>query len=128
MCIRDRGDGLVEIGRHAHRFLAGHGIGHEQRLDRLHTGLDVFDLAHHHLIDVEAAGRIEDNRRRAAGGGLLDAVGADRDRVGVRPFAIDGDIELLAQCLQLVDGRRAIDVGGDQERPPACLLYTSRCV
>ena len=37
------------------------------------------------------------------------------DGVGVRGFAIDGYTQLLAEGHELVDGSRALEVGGDEE-------------
>ena len=53
--------------------------------------------------------------------GMGDGVLADGDGVGPlppgrRPFAVDGDAELLAERLELLDGGRALQVGGDQQR------------
>ena len=44
------------------------------------------------------------------------------DRVGSRRLGVDGHVQLLAERLQLLDGRGAVDVGGHQQRvlPGAC--------
>ena len=52
---------LVEFLRHIDRVLAGHGVGHEQDLAGLHGALDLLELVHELLIDMQAAGRIQDD-------------------------------------------------------------------
>ena len=39
----------------------------------------------------------------------------------VGALVVDRDVDLLAERLQLVDGGRAVDVGGDQQRVAPCL-------
>ena len=57
----------------------------------------------------------------ARGFGLLDGVLANGDRI-VRPlFGVDRDADLLAQHLQLMHGRRALQVRGHEHRLAAAL-------
>ena len=53
---------------------------------------------------------------RFADGGL-----ADGDRILLRAIGVDGDVELLAEHVQLVDGGGALQVGGDEQRLAAAL-------
>ena len=53
--------------------------------------------------------------------GFGDAFANDPHRIA-RAALENGKIDLLAQRLQLVDRRRAIDVGGNQQRTPPLLL------
>ena len=106
-------DPVVERLGHADRFLASHGVGHEQDLGRLHAVADIDQLLHQAVVDLEAAGGVDDDRVVAALAGIAQRVGGDVDRVLAGAFLIDGNADLLAQRLQLVDGGRAIDIGGD---------------
>ena len=58
-------DGLVEVVRDAHRFLTGHGIGHQQHFTRLHPPANADDLLHHALVDVQAARRVQYDDRQS---------------------------------------------------------------
>ena len=58
-------DGLVEVVRDAHRFLTGHGIGHQQHFTRLHPPANADDLLHHALVNVQAACRIQYDDRQS---------------------------------------------------------------
>ena len=49
-------------GRAIDRVLPGHGVDHEKDLVRLGRGDDLGDLGHHRLVDVKAAGRVDDER------------------------------------------------------------------
>ena len=53
---------VVERLGDADRFLAGHGVGHEQDLGRIDLVLDVDELLHHRLVDLQAAGGVDDDR------------------------------------------------------------------
>ena len=44
-----------------HGFLARHGVRHEQDLVGLHPGLDLPELVHERLVDLEPARGIEDH-------------------------------------------------------------------
>ena len=102
-------------------LLAGHRVDDEQRLDRLDGRVDRGDLGHQRLVDREAAGGVEDDdvahRRRAASTpwrAMSTTRRADRG-------AVDRDVELLAERLELVGGGRSVRVGGDEQRPAALL-------
>src|SRR6185437_17180029 len=64
-----------------------------------------------------------DNHDAVAGTlGLLDAGLGDVDDVLRGAVGVHGDIELLAEGLELVDGGRAVDVAGDETRRPILAL------
>ena len=50
---------------------------------------------------------------------------ADDDRVFLRPVGVDRNAKLLADDVQLVDGRGPLQVGGDQQRRAARVLEQS---
>ena len=71
---------------------------------------------------MQPAGRVEDHDvgallLRFAHGRL-----ADGDGIFLRAVGVDRDFELLAEHVQLVDGRGALQVGGHEQRPAAALL------
>jgi hypothetical protein len=102
-------------------LLAGHGIDHEKRLDRLDRGIDRSDLGHQGLVDAETARGVEDDHvADLAARGLHALTGDVRDGRADRR-AVDRDVELLAEGLELIGGRRAIRVRGDEERPAPLL-------
>ena len=53
---------------------------------------------------------------RPLSAGPLHAVLGDVHRVGLGALVVDRHAQLLAQGLELVDGRRAVDVAGHQRR------------
>ena len=57
---------MVERLRHANRILAGHGVDHQQRLGRRHRARDADQLVHHRLVDMQAAGGVEDDVDKSA--------------------------------------------------------------
>src|SRR2546430_9320705 len=107
--------GLVEAVGHRHRVLARHRVDDEQHVVRLDRRADLLELVEHRLVDVQASGRVEDQRREPSLGGRLEGGAADLDR---RPAGVadDGDVHLGAERLELVLGGGAIDVGGGEDR------------
>ncbi len=87
--------------------------------------LDVGQLLHQRLVDREAAGGVVDDdvalaclrpRRRPAVQMSSGVAAGDVE---------DGDVELLAEHLELLDGGGALHVGGDEERLLALLLQVA---
>ena len=114
-------DVLAELVGGVDGVLAGHGVDHEEHVVRLHGVADAHQLAHELFVDVQTAGSVDD-RHVAVLARELDAVAGDVDRVRDRARRVHGHVDALAQRLQLVDGRRAIHVGGDEHRRLAVLL------
>ena len=71
---------------------------------------------------MQSARSIKDHQVAAQFLGLDQRVLADVHRIHVRGGRIHGNVELLGQRVQLVDGRRAVDVRRDQIRLLAVLL------
>ena len=51
----------VEALRDLHRVLAGHAVGDEQDLVRLDRRLEALELGHHRVVDLQAAGGIDEH-------------------------------------------------------------------
>ncbi len=116
-------DPLVEGLRDGNRFLARHRVEHEQDVRGLGRLAHSRELFHQRLVDVQPPRRVEDDDVAALLLRLLDAVG---DRLnGVRPRE-DGNLELLSELLELVDGGRALQVGGDEGRRMPFLAQEQR--
>ena len=118
-------EALVEDLGDRGRFLTRHRVRDEEDLARLRLGLDALELRHEIVVDLQAARRVDDDGRNAETLGFGDAVLGDRDRI-VGRLAVDRQIDLLAERLQLRDRGRPVDVGGDEQRPPSLLFEPKR--
>ena len=103
-------------------LLAGHRVEDEQRVRRLDRVADALELVHQLLVDLEAAGGVDDHRvergRRARARAPRVAASTGSLRVG----AVDRHADLRAELLELVDRGRALEVGGDEAGLAALLL------
>ncbi len=106
-------DALVEGLRDGNGFLARHRVEHEQDVRGLGRLAHGRELLHQRLVDVQPPGRVEDDDVATLLLRLLDALGDGLN--GVRPRE-DGDLQLLPELLELIDGRRPLQVGGDEGR------------
>ena len=111
---------LVEGARRIDRVLAGHTVDDEQLFVGRHRPVDGDDLVHHLGIDVQAAGRVDDQHVVQRASGLGEGPGRDRHRrlAGIR--GNERRTDLLGQPLKLLDRGRPVDVGRDQ--PDALLV------
>ena len=99
-------DALVEIARQVDGVLAGQRIGDQQDLVRVGALLDLGHLGHQRLVDMGAAGGVENDHVVAAELGRLHGARGD---VGGRLAGDDrqrGDAGLLAQLAELLLCRR----------------------
>ena len=71
------------------------------------------ELVHQRLVDLEAAGGVDDHRVDAVLARAREALARRLDRI-LRVGAVDRDVDLLAELLELVDRGRALEVGGDE--------------
>ncbi len=92
--------------------LAGHGVDHEQGLRRADGAVQTADLTHHLLVHVQTAGGIDDQHVHIFAARRRQGVVGDINRVLVPGGGEEFRLHLAGQGLQLVDGRRAVDVGG----------------
>jgi len=103
-----------ELGGDRHRLLAGHGVQDEQLLVHGHHLVDLVQLPQQRLVDVQAAGGVDDQDVAAVVAGpplteLDDLGGVLAFAVGVHRHA-----DLTGEGLELVDGGRTVDVRGHQ--------------
>ena len=112
----------------------GHRVHHQVDLLGLDAAVDLRQLGHQLLVDVQPAGRVEDEHVAPGGLGLLHRRLAQGHRVLGRQVGVDGQAELLAEDLQLLDGGGALQVGRHQHRlspplldaaAPACRRWSS---
>src|SRR2546421_5456886 len=52
---------LMELQREVDRILARHGVDNQKRFDRIHGRLDLLQLTHQIIIDMKAAGGVENH-------------------------------------------------------------------
>jgi hypothetical protein len=79
---------------------------------RLDAALDVGQLGHQRLVDVQAAARVDDQDVLAVALGLVERPASDVDGIAVRALLVDGRAGLRADLDQLVDGGGPVDVAG----------------
>jgi hypothetical protein len=110
-------EGLVERFGGVDGVLPGHGVADEQHLMRHEAVVDQFQLAHQGVVDVQPAGRVEDQDVPPLLIGLPAAVLADLQRRALgRILRIDRHVDLLPDDLELFDSGRPLQVGGDEHR------------
>ena len=114
--LRDLGELLGDVDR----VLAGHRVHDQQHDVRLDALLDVRQLLHQRLVDVQAAGRVDDQDVLAVALGLVERPAGDVHRVLVDALLVDGRARLGADLDQLLDGGRAVDVAGRDGDRGAC--------
>ena len=107
---------------HVHGLLAEGAVGDEEDLVRLHHGGQALHLLDQALVDLKAAGGVEDEGVGAGVGGRLQAGPPDGRHVLRGPVGVKADLLLAGKDFQLVDGGRPVDVAGDREGAVAPLL------
>ena len=89
---------------------------------RLHALLDVRELLHERLVDVQATARVDDQDVLAVLLGLVERPPGDLHRVLVDALLVDRRARLGADLDQLLDGGRAVDVAGGDGHGRVVLL------
>jgi hypothetical protein len=108
----------VEALRDLHGILARHAVGDEEDLVGMDRRLETLELLHHVVVDLQSTGGIDDDHAIARALRLFDAgLGNSHDVLRIA-LGVDGHIELCAERLELIDGRRSVDVAGDKTRRP----------
>src|SRR5918999_875511 len=82
----------------------------------------MLQLTHHLVVDLQTAGSVDDHDAVSRPTRFVDTVARDAHDVLRVALRVYWDLELLAECLELVDGRRAIDVGGDEAHRASFVL------
>ena len=93
----------------------GHGVDHQEDLVGLDGLLDVDGLLHHLLVDLKAAGGVDDDHVAHVVDGLADGGAGDLDGV-LAVAAEDRHADLPTERGQLVRSRGTVDVAGGQKR------------
>ena len=104
---------LVEGLGHVDGILTGHGVHGEEDFLGLDFRLDAAKLLHEGIVDVKAAGGIDDEHVAAIVVGVLDGLFGGFDRI-LRAVLVHGDVDLLAHHFQLLDGGGAVNIAGGQ--------------
>ena len=112
---------LMECLRGVHRVLPRHGIDNEQYLVRLDGCLDRLRLLHHFFVDVQAAGGIHNHHVTGVLTRMLHRTFRHLDRPR-SAFGEDRNADLLAEHLQLINGRRTMHIGRRQQRKTSLTL------
>ena len=115
----------VECLGDVHGFLSCHGIHDEENLMRLYFRLDVAQLLHERLINLQTPCRINDDNIVGVGGRMCDCRTRNGDGV-LLPLRKDGHIDLAANDLKLLDGSGTIDIVGNEQRTLALLFQHER--
>ena len=113
---------LVEALGHVHGILTRHGIDDEQDLVRLDVRLDILKLLHELFINVQTTRRIDDHDIVDVRTRIFDRTSGNRHGIRALRHGKDGDAKLLAQHLELLDSRRSIDIGRNEQRFLSLLL------
>ena len=96
--------------------LSGHAVDNQVNLIGADLLIDLLQLGHQLFVDGEATGGVQDDDASAFFFSFLDAVLTNLDRVLVVFLAVDRNVQLLADDVQLIDRRWSLQVGGDQHR------------
>ena len=95
--------------------LAGHGVDHEQRFDRVDRSMQRLDLGHHLGIHGQTTGGIENDHIDEFQLGFANRCVGDIHRLLAGIGGEEGHPEIACQGFQLLDCSWAINVGGDQQ-------------
>ncbi len=108
-----------------HRILARHGVHHQHNLLGLYSGFNGLQLLHEGFVDVEPAGRVQEDHVVAVANGMLHSRLGNVHGIGLAHLE-HREPQLLAADLQLPDGGGTVDVTGHQEGVPALAFHQPR--
>ncbi len=103
--------------------LAGHRVEHQVNLVGLRRVGDLRNLVHERVVDRQPARGVEDDNVAIELAGFAHGVATNNDGVLMIALGVHGHIELPAEHFDLVDGRRPLEVGRNQQR----LLAAQSC-
>src|SRR5262249_13651116 len=107
-------DAVAELLCASNSILARHGVGYEERLDRLHLSLDLLELNHERIIDMEPAGRIDHEGVEAHLLAMAPSRAAKLEGVVDSNAFKDRQIDRLANNCQLISRGRPVNVDREQ--------------
>jgi len=103
-------------------LLAEGAVGDEDDFVGRNRGFQFFHFLDEVGVDLEPAGGVEEDDVGVLREGGLEALPADGGHVLRIAVHVDTEFLLFRQDLELVDGRGAIDVAGDEKGPAALFL------
>ena len=112
---------LVEALGSVHRVLAGHGVHNQHDFVRLDGSLDV----HQRLVHMEPSGGVQKHHVMAVLPGVEDSFLRRLHRV-LGALLKNGNSQLFAADLQLLNGGGAVNIAGDQQRVLPLPLHKTR--
>ena len=108
--------GFVEAGGDVHRILTGESVYDQQNLVRADVFLELFQLIHQLLINLQSAGSIHDQYIAALVLRRFHRSFGDFHRVGGFPHGEYRSIHCFSNHFQLIDRRRTVHVAGTEHR------------
>jgi hypothetical protein len=105
---------LGELRGHVDRVLSSHRVEDQQHVVGAGSLLDLGELVHQLLVDVQAPGGIDDERVGTIASSLVERPLGDVDGVALRALLVDRRSGPLAHRHQLLDRRRPLGVTGSQ--------------
>ena len=111
---------LVKGGGGVNGVLAGHGIHYQEDFMGMDIFLDTLQLVHELFINVQTACGIQEYNVISVVRGVFQRLPGDVHRVALAHLK-NGNVQLLAHHLQLLDGGGAVHVAGHQQGPFAVL-------
>ena len=112
---------LIKRRGYLYSVLTDHSIDNEHYLVRLCDLLDVLELVHKLLINVQTSCRIYDNKVVTVILSVLKTLFYNLSRVDLTHFK-DGYLGSLSDNFQLVNSRRSVNVGSYQQRSLSVLF------
>src|SRR5215510_12882602 len=116
------GHGFIECLSHLHGLLPGHSIHHEEGVMRVGGLLDVPQLLHEFLVDLQTTSRIEDDSIRVGRTHIVEGLTTDFHRIAGAFLRQDRSPYTLSKDTQLLHRSRTIDIRGNAERAVPHLL------
>jgi hypothetical protein len=114
-------ESLIKMRRNIDRFLAGGGVEDEQRFLRFDEIAKADQFLDEWFVDLETASGVKDEGVAIVGFGEIERATGNFQDVGFTFAGEDWELKLLTKFFELVHGRRAIDVGGNEQGRSALL-------
>ena len=105
---------LIESLRNVYSVLTGHGIDNQHDLVGVRQSLDVLELLHESLVNVETSGGVDNKDIVTVVLSVFQGFAGDSHRAYLTHFK-DLYVSLLTDYLKLIDSSRTVDVAGSQQ-------------